>query len=404
MRTILLLALCSAVVSLGCALDSEGQAQPGSPGGSGGADAAATGGTGGSGTGGSGGTSPVDASWPGDAAAGTGGGQPEDAAGDVTLDAKPDVVAEAGFESDCTNGLDDDADGLPDCADPDCAVIVTCVPAAPPGWTGPSFVRARATADAVTDCGSMTQGDTFYQGLMAGGHTCNCTCGGPSGGTCGNSSASVYSSTDCTGSSYASLSGTGCFTLSASTGTAAIKSVIATVPPLLAPPICTPYASANVGELSWNQALDMCEPAPSTGCEAGEACVPLPPAELEQAACILRLGDQACPPAFGSKRTFFEGAEDDRDCSASGCACATAAGAKCGGKVRVHGNDDCSFAVGSFDLDGNCHAVTTTNKVSSLDLAPDGPHGGQCASSGTGTPTGTASPTGTHTLCCSPGL
>src|SRR6185436_995373 len=37
---------------------------------------------------------------------------------------------------DCENGVDDDGDGLVDCADPDCAKLgYQCVAAVPSGWT-----------------------------------------------------------------------------------------------------------------------------------------------------------------------------------------------------------------------------------------------------------------------------
>ena len=40
----------------------------------------------------------------------------------------------AGPTEDCFNGIDDDADGLADCADPDCAPATECVGPIPVGW------------------------------------------------------------------------------------------------------------------------------------------------------------------------------------------------------------------------------------------------------------------------------
>jgi hypothetical protein len=386
-RHLLLFAVC---LPLGCALDSEGKGEPNSGGSGGsGADVATVGG--------SGGTSPVDASWPGDAA-GTGATQPGDAAIDSTLDVGKEATPEAGVESDCFNGLDDDGDGLTDCEDPDCAALVRCVPEAPAGWNGLLFVRTRGDQEPVTDCGSMITGDTYRAGLVAGPHTCACSCGSPTGGSCGTPAATIYPMADCSGIAGASLVGAGCFPLMVS-GVDAPKSVRATVATVVWP-TCPVSAIPNPLEVSWKQAVDTCQVKQSATCEAKEVCVPLPLPGMEPVACILRAGDHVCPAPFTDKRVYYAGFDDGRKCSAAGCVCSVV-GIKCGGKVRAQANTECTNAVGAFDIDGACHAITTPTPVVAVSLTPDASPSGSCKAVGTAVPTGSATPTGAHTVCCS---
>ena len=72
----------------------------------------------------------------GDSAAGSGGvvveagaEAPADGPADRTIEAAPEVMPGCVPKTeDCLNGLDDDCDGLADCADPDCVPTTVCVP------------------------------------------------------------------------------------------------------------------------------------------------------------------------------------------------------------------------------------------------------------------------------------
>lgn len=389
------------VLAHGCALDTEGQGAAAPSGGSGGSLDASAGGSGGSG-------GNVDASWPGDAspdaAAGASGSVP-DGSPDVSPDAVPDVVPEAVVEVDCTDGIDGDGDGAPDCADSDCVGVVTCVPAAPSAWQGLSFVKQRPSSEPAADCGAMnTQDPPLHDGLQPGDHACTCVCGGPDGGTCGPASVTLYGAASCQGAG-ASLSGDGCFKLSMSS-TSGLASLFAHETPLLTPPTCPPSVVAQVSEPTWDETLDRCmAPTVAIGCAADQACVPIPPPALEQRVCVVRSGEHPCPADFPERRVLYAGYADTRGCSGTGCACASATGASCGGWVRVHDSDACKHTIRAFDLDGQCKGVSLAQgEFSAVELAPSGVAGGQCQSVGAGVATGDVEQDAAHTVCCTQSL
>lgn len=379
---------------LGCALDTGGTGASPTGGSGGGADVATVGG--------SGGTPVVDASWP-DAAAGSGATHPGDAAPDLALDSTLDVVQEAtpeaGVESNCTNGLDDDGDGVMDCEDPDCSALARCVPEAPASWKGPVFVRVRGDQDPVTDCGSMPTAGTYHMGLVAPVHTCTCSCGNPTGGSCGDPVAVVYPSSDCSGLALTSFAGAGCHPLTPS-GTDAPKSVRATNAPATALPTCPPSAIANAPDPSWSQAVDTCVAEQSASCNAKEVCLPVPPPGMETMACVLRSGDQSCPTPFTTKRVFHASFDDSRECPATGCSCHLSSMVACGGMVRAQGNKECSFPIGAFKIDGTCHAITTPTPVVAIELESSATPSGSCTAVGSSSPKGTVVPGEAHTVCC----
>ena len=81
----------------------------------------------------------------------------------------------------CTNGMDDDLNGLADCADPACAAAFACVPVAPAAWNGPV---ALYDGDPATAPACPPDRPTIaYQGngdLIAEPATCDaCTCTQP---------------------------------------------------------------------------------------------------------------------------------------------------------------------------------------------------------------------------------
>ena len=79
-------------------------------------------------------------------------------------------------KEDCSNGIDDDGDGDPDCADDDCAAR-SCVGAAPSGWTGPSVVYVGSDPP---NCGGdyarpTLNGGTAVDADPADCSTCSCS-------------------------------------------------------------------------------------------------------------------------------------------------------------------------------------------------------------------------------------
>lgn len=383
---------------LGCSLDTMGTAT-GSAGGS--VDA-------GAGTGGT-----IDASWPDSSGGGTGGtgaggtsGGSSGASGtggtiaDASPESAADVGPEAGVEVDCTNGVDDDNDGAADCADTDCEPITMCVPKVPADWTGPLVAAFRGGTEPAGDCGSLAEGPSFMSGMVAPAAACSCRCGNATGGTCMSPLATLHADATCQSPILAAFASEGCSVVHI-IGSTQFGGVMAKRPVLTVAGNCVPYANEQVEPLSWSEAVTTCEPqAIGTGCGGNAVCIAKPPASLTET-CYARAGDQPCPAELPEKHVMYEGADDDRGCSAGSCACTGATGQVCRGTVRLHTGDSCGHTIRSFDLDDQCHPLNLgTELVRSVELVTGNPTGGQCTAVGTASTVGSATPHGAHTICC----
>jgi len=184
-----------------------------------------------------------------------------------------------GAETSCFDGIDNNGDGLVDCADPTCASVAACVALVPSGWLGyaalydgvPTGVPSCAAPFAVT----VTPGSA---GLSAAPATCApCTCGPPNGGAC-----------------------------AAGGGTATVS----------------PPTFARIGLGCKDQA------SPAAGC-TGTVCQPRPSAPFGAGICVLQPGDVPCPSGtpFTDRHVFFVGVDDTRGCTA--CACGPPSGGSC---------------------------------------------------------------------------
>src|SRR5262249_33512993 len=87
----------------------------------------------------------------------------------------------SGMTEDCLNGVDDDGNGLTDCADPACAAGYTCTPNPPQGWLGPVALYNGPPANKPK--GPPGHPDTAHQGntgIINDPAMCSaCTCGNP---------------------------------------------------------------------------------------------------------------------------------------------------------------------------------------------------------------------------------
>ncbi|HEY0195851.1 MAG TPA: hypothetical protein VGC42_32275 [Kofleriaceae bacterium] len=205
-------------------------------------------------------------------------------------------------ERDCFDGLDNDGDGMVDCADPSCAAIATCVADVPAGWNGHAMLYDGDASAAPPGCSGLWTSE-----LVAGNSapsaapaSCSaCACGAPAGGEC------------------------------APAGGAATTS---------------PPTSARVGI-----ACTMAD-EPAAGC-SGNACMPVPDARYVAGACIYRSGDAACPAgSFTERHVFYASTLDSRDCAACACgapaggACAASGGGSTGGVIGTQPTTFCCVA------------------------------------------------------------
>ena len=203
---------------------------------------------------------------------GGGGGDARSDTPEVSIDA-PDPS-----ETSCFDGLDDDHNGVADCAEPSCAPFAACVPELPAGWDGYAALYDGTAAPTCPGVFTSTLAPGNV-GLTAAAASCTaCACGAASGGAC-----------------------------PASGG-------VATVPPA-----------------TWATTAVACEGSypDATGCTGTDSCQPKVGAPFHSGTCIHQIGDMACPAqtVFTERHVFYAGLFDTRGCAA--CTCGTPSGNAC---------------------------------------------------------------------------
>jgi hypothetical protein len=305
----------------------------------------------------------VDVSTGGNDATSEGTGGPDGTAGEAATDvaagdAKGDVLAEASPEAcsptveDCTNGMDDDCNGLTDCADPACmSAGYVCVPPVPGGWdyvafdpTGrpscPGGLAATAFDVDPTDLTSPAQ--------------CGCACNVSSMPSCdtGNITAASGPDSTCGGQPTPYPANDG----QCNTGPGAALKVASYVNASGPPPAggtCNPQASdvnpstgATQGETCGGETMF------GAGCSGGQVCA-LAPNGYQ--GCIHHGGQLACLAGSGYTQTNAVGTlNDTRGCGP--CTCSGTPETTCGpGTWTFYDNGNCSGGGGlTITADGQC--------------------------------------------------
>jgi hypothetical protein len=332
---------------------------------------------------------------------------------------------------DCQNGVDDDCNGLIDCADPTCQTRgYACVPPWPSGWTPVALYDQEAAPSGPAPTPPSCSGDPNYANLLAFGYynpvptaaTCTCgSCGSPSlSATC--SDPVLGFSAGCpTSTAYGSATvGTTCGTISARQGginaigiaTASTPSgggtcAAASMTPNI--PTWDPSSSA-----SWEGAGRVCGPTqapgtltgPAVGCAtAGDYCLLEPATKL---VCIYQAGQTSCPtsaaPLYSSQHSYNTSGTDNRKCAGS-CSCSfDSSGLACSTTVSVYDDGDagCSGTAATVTPSSTCASVSNFHQYMSA-VATLTPTGGSCAASGNYSLMGSITPGGTQTtVCCIP--
>ncbi len=133
-------------------------------------------------------------------------------------------------------------------------------------------------------------------------------------------------------------------------------------------------------------------------CPEGDLCVPLGTTPFEAKACVMQMGDVACPgQPYSAKRLVYAGADDTRDCSPCTCGPPT-------------GNRTCATSVALYGANNTYCNGNPTHQAAPLCVgeqdmqvtANGPPTGGSCASTGGGTPIGGVTPSSPITVCCIP--
>jgi len=334
-----------------------------------------------------------------DASAGD-GATAGDAAGKGDAPAAGDVCAPT---EDCTNGVDDDCNGLADCADPSCTMAgFACTAAAiPTGW---SLVAYSATTRPV--CPALYGAEQAIVSDPAGApDACGCVCSGSSAVCAGTASYSGYPNACATGATSVNLAvnngacgavGTTvtagdyyqlyfASTASAQQGTCSGAGKITSAPAPTFSAGATCAAPAQLGG----------------GCSAG---VCAPPTGSVFAACVAHSGNVACP-TFGFTQqvlasTGSPGYVDMRACGA--CPCATSL--TCGTVSNVALFDNATCAGGAaYNINTGCQLAGGGAGIGSYEVAYAVSGDATCQPTGSSNPAGSVTlDANVETICCAP--
>jgi hypothetical protein len=318
----------------------------------------------------------------------------------ASVDVPPSCAPKA---EDCWNGVDDDCDELPDCADPDCTPAAQCVPAEANGVVGVAVGEAEA-CPAGFDARAPVTVHAELSAPACGG----CTCG-PAAATCPAASIFTYqTAAECaadvnnTGghaTSPATVSeAAGCTTPNYDTVGGNLYGLrVAPMTPTLAS--CAPSGSATFGAATWAKGARLCAAnRVGAGCPVGQACV-AKPAAAGAKLCGVADGTRACP-AGASKlgnSDWYAGLSDTRSCGA--CTCGAPVGGSCS-TLNLHVGNDYTCAPNNGDVHPGEKTACTQMYSPGLQLTGT-PRSGSCAASA---PTlGAATPTQPKTICCAAG-
>ena len=302
-----------------------------------------------------------------------------------------------GVETDCTNGIDDDHDGLTDCADPDCINAgYQCAADTPAGWSGPALLHADLSAP--PGCGSDWTMQPVAGGLDVSSPLAKCSacaCSTPSGATCQSANVKLANDPACANGPMMPVP------LGACIPGQSASAYVAAGPVIGVGGGCAPAggAASLLPAGFMTQAAVCAAPAMTgKGCNAG-ACVPRVPMGYGPKACVYAPGDPACPGApYLNKTLVYTGIDDQRSCSS--CACGVVAGETCSATLLVFSGfgQGCSGALQTLPANGQCHPVQGPS--TGLIVKQSGPPmGGSCATSG-GKPAGMATGAKPITVCC----
>jgi hypothetical protein len=273
----------------------------------------------------------------------------------------------------CEDGIDNDCNGLIDCADAACNATFQCVPEPPQGWT-----VAAASLTSAPACPPLVP--TAQDILTASGDSassCACTC--------------ESADPACSKGTYTFSFGTACGTSATLDPTIACGAVTAQLAKdselhLAGPPPPSTCAPSLKKTIAAPQKGRLCQGAPiGHGCASGTICVPRVAPPLQS--CITETGDRACPNTYPAKSFAGSGVQSDtRDCTACTCQSGTCTGSatfyegpNCNGRTVVvasaltcttPGNDAIgasSYALGQFG--GGCDVAQKAALTGTLTLA-----------------------------------
>jgi hypothetical protein len=302
---------------------------------------------------------------------------------------------------DCMNGIDDDGNGLIDCADPACNAGFMCVPQVPSGFAGPGEVYEGVGPSPPCDPHYTKDYPAATSTTPKCDFSCGtCTCGDPTGVTCSNPSVTSGTALGrCDGKLTPIPAGCNAIDATATVfgtkpGAASGGSCAATPGTLKLSPI-----TSNTAHLCAAGAKG------GLGCnDPGYVCWPKPQTPFLPQACVFANSDLSCPSTgYTVKRSYYDSAsvvKDTRACTST-CDCATPSGSTCSATVGFWAASTCALRTTEYSVPSACQAIpagAAYMKASTAIVT-----GGSCTPTGTMTPTGGCTPLGNPTTaCCTP--
>ncbi len=301
----------------------------------------------------------------------------------------------------CTNGVDDNCNGLVDCADPACTQAgFGCTAATiPAGW---SLVAYSANKRPVCPAGYGTE-SAIISNPTGAPDTCSCSCSGTPATCAGTATYQAFPNACTTGAVGVNLAiGNGaCQGVSTSVTAGDFYQLYYASTAVTQPGTCTGTGQIASAPAPTFTAGATCAAPPvlGGGCTSG---VCAPPTGTTFAACISHAGGVACPTFGFTKQTLVStgnpGWADKRTCGA--CPCGTSLSCSTVTSVALFGSGNCSGGA-VIGINTGCQQAGGSAGIGSYQVAYDVTGNAMCGPTGSSAPGGSVTlDTNTETICC----
>lgn len=309
----------------------------------------------------------------------------------------------SGTVEDCLDGIDNNGDGLVDCADPQCTPGYKCVAAAPPQWESYFWLNDQGwqlQEPPSEPCPSGRDPRRYYA-EPGQRNDCDCNCGELTGAECAPAKLGCSTNSDNCNNPQdwtATYADGACHKPPTNNRLSCRLTEPARVQ---AAGSCTESLTVD-RDPTWGTVHDACRIEDSgRGCPPQQVCVPRGQGEYDGPVCIRREGDRTCPGGWSTQVKVYQGGTDDRDCTECTCSI-TPDDVTCSGTVyTVYDDNNCSDQERSEIGSGQCVNATPLidYNSASIRLTQLPTATGACTALG-GYPIGRVDTHGTTTFCC----
>lgn len=320
-------------------------------------------------------------------------------------DKDPGVTSGGSGQENCLDGLDNDGDGLADCADPDCGAGYECVDDAPAGWEGYFRILTAKYPDPNPPMCLDGSPPITLRANPGGPATCSaCLCAGSG---CAAPILCWEDSSNCDIVLPVNKTGPfnspgGCSDINILFSGFKMSCTLAG-PGVMPAGGCDPAGGEPSVPALWLDQVSACQiyhrpsEPPNAGCDAGKVCIPKSVGAYNGAPCVRLLGEGSeCPSGWGYQVVAYEMEDDTRGCSQCTCTPTSCVG----GGYTFYDYDSCQSGGDSSITLSSAQCV----KISPLLDADTGsvqpiPGKTQCVAGG-GAPTGAVKGINPTTFCC----